>query len=227
MPRTAFQAELDALREAVLTLGATVRDAVDRSVEALRDADTASSRALIEEHTRTVARRWATEERTIVAVAAEQPVAGDCRRLMGFMEMLSDLARIGDHARGIAEINLLMGAGPRRLGFAPSMADKALAMLDDALLALREDDAQRARHVLVADDDLDRLQSRVYSDAFRSMIEDPARVQDQTYLLWVAHNLERVGDRSTNVAESLIYMLTGRRESSEGNPLDGDLDGLV
>jgi phosphate transport system protein len=223
MPRSAFEAQLDQLRDAVILLGVDVRDAVDESMLALRQGDLRRSRGLIE-HLEVVGRqRWSIEERTIVAAAEQQPVAGDCRRLVGFLEMLTDLSRIGDHARGIAEINALMGAtsAPRRLGFLPSMADKALAMLDDALLALRRDDAERARHVLHADDDLDRLQGRVYLDAFRAMIEDPALVQEQTYMLWVAHNLERVGDRSTNVCESLIFMVTGRRESADAPPSGG------
>lgn len=220
MTRSGFQAELDLLRDAVLSLGTEVRDAVDESVQALRQADLRRSRGLMERLRGTAQHRWSVEERTIIAVAEQQPVAGDCRRLVGFLEMLADLARIGDHARGIAEINQLLGAAeaaPRRLGFLPSMSDKALAMLDDALLALREDDPDRARHVLGADDDLDRLQDRVYSDAFRAMIEDPSRAEEQTYMLWAAHNLERVGDRATNVCESVIFMVTGEREMADSS----------
>lgn len=217
MPRDAFQGELDQLRSDVIALGTTVRNAVDESVQALRQGDLRRSRALSERLRDATRLRWSLEERAVIAVAEQQPVASDCRRLVGFLEMLADLSRIGDHARGIAEINDMMGStqSPRRLGFVPSMADKALAMLDDALRALREDDADRAHHVLVADDDLDRLQERVYSDAFRAMIEDPSRVQEQTYMLWVAHNLERVGDRSTNVCETLIFMVTGERVSAD------------
>jgi len=213
MPRDTFQAELDQLRADVIALGADVRSAVDESVIALRQADIRRSRELMERLRLTADRRWNIEERTIIAVAEQQPVARDCRRLVGFLEMLADLARIGDYARGICEINHLRGTAspPRRLGFIPSMADKALAMLDDALRALHDDDPKRAEHVLIADDDLDRLQDRVYTDAFRTMIEDPSRVEEQTHVLWVAHNLERVGDRATNVCESLIFMITGRR----------------
>jgi phosphate transport system protein len=217
MPRREFEREIEALRQAVLGLGGDVRTSVDASMAALRDADLARSRQLIEAHREVSDRRWTIENQAIVAVAEHSPVARDCRRLVGFIEILGDLARIGDHARGIAEINLLLGAWPgrRRLGFLPSMADRALAMLDDALLALADDDPARARHVLVADDDLDRLQDRVYSDVFRTMIEDPSQVQPQTYLLWVAHNLERVGDRSTNVCETVIYVVTGEREYAD------------
>ena len=213
MPRDTFQAELDQLRADVIALGGRVRDAVDESVLALRQADIRRSRGLMERLHEAAGVRWDIEERTIIAVAEQQPVARDCRQLVGFLEMLADLARIGDYARGICESNQLMGVAspPRRLGFIPSMADKALAMLDDALRALHDDEPDRARHVLVADDDLDRLQDRVYTDAFRAMIEDPSRVEEQTHVLWVAHNLERVGDRATNVCESLIFMLTGER----------------
>jgi len=217
MPREEFQAELGALREAVFALGVRVRTGTEASMLALRAADLDASRRLIEDAALTVRERWALEERTVRAVAEQQPVASDCRRLMGVFAILGDLARIGDHARGIAEINVLMGASeqPRRLGYLPSMADRALAMLDDSLLALAQDDLPRARHVLVADDDLDRLQERVYSDAFRAMIEDPARVQEQTHILWVAHNLERIGDRCTNVCETVLFTATGQRELAD------------
>jgi phosphate transport system protein len=214
MARDAFQAELDVLQADVRGVGTRVRRATDESMRALRDADQDASRRLIEANAAILRERWSVEERAISAVAEQQPVATDCRRLMGFLSVLGDLARIGDHARGIAEINLLMGesAGPRRLGYLPSMADKALAMLDDSLRAFAEDDVLRARHVLVADDDLDRLQERIYSDVFRAMIEAPERIQEQTHLLWVGHNLERVGDRCTNVCESVLFTVTGNRD---------------
>lgn len=216
MPRTSFDREIESLRGAVLELGRTVREAVDGSVVALRRADLARSAAIVDQHRAITERRWMIEGQTIAAVAEQSPVASDCRRLLGFLAILGDLARIGDHARGIGEIGRLLGPAPapRAIGFLPSMADKALAMLDDALLALAEDDVDRARHVMVADDDLDRLQTRVYADVFRAMIEEPTVVQQQTYLLWVAHNLERVGDRSTNIAEAVVFAATGSRESA-------------
>lgn len=208
---------MESLRGLVLQLGHTVREMVDSSVVALRRADIPRSQALLDQHGQVIEQRWMLESQTIAAVAEQSPVASDCRLLLGFLAILGDLGRIGDHARGIAEINRLMGPAspPRRIGFLPSMADRALAMLDDSLVALADHDVGRARHVLVADDDLDRLQVRVYSDVFNTMIEQPARVEEQTYLLWVAHNLERVGDRSTNICETVIFTVTGSREYAD------------
>ncbi|MQC18732.1 MAG: phosphate transport system regulatory protein PhoU [Chloroflexi bacterium] len=217
MPRERFQQKIESLRRAVLSLGQDVRETVDASVVALRRAEVTSSDEVIARHRSLTERRWAIEGQTITAVAEQAPVASDCRRLLSFLAILGDLARIADHARGIGEIGRMMGpsSGPRRIGFLPSMADKALAMLDDALVALADDNAARARHVLIADDDLDRLQDRIYSDVFTAMIEDPSRVQELTYLLLVAHNLERVGDRSTNICEAVIFAVTGAREYAD------------
>jgi len=223
MARESFQAELLALREAVCGLGDRVRRAVDDSTRALAAADLQRSHDLVERAVDVSRIRWAIEERAIVAVAQQAPVASDLRRLMSYLATLNDLARIGDHARGIGEIGVLMGpaTAPRSLGYLPSMADRALAMLDDCLVALAQDDLTRARHVLGADDDLDRLQARVYADAFQSMISDRSRIQEQTYVLWAAHNIERVGDRATNVSESVIFLLTGHREFADAPPFTG------
>ncbi|MDP2327786.1 MAG: phosphate signaling complex protein PhoU [Dehalococcoidia bacterium] len=211
MPREAFDAELLAISADVLRLGRHVRRATDESMEALRDADLARARALVEGERSVHRERWLLEERAVAAVAMQAPVAGDLRRLTSALSVVGELERIGDHAAGIAQVNLLLGATPpRRLGFLPSMADRALAMLDDALEAFEHDDVPRAEHVCHADDDLDRLQDRVYQDAFSAMVADPSQVQRLTYSLWVAHNLERVGDRCTNICERVIYTVTGR-----------------
>ena len=212
MPREAFDAELLAISADVLRLGRHVRRAIDESMEALRDADLDRARALVEGDRSVNRERWLLEERAVAAVAMQAPVAGDLRRLTSALSVVGELERIGDHAAGIAQVNLLLGAGttPRRLGFLPSMSDRALAMLDDALEAFEHDDVARAEHVCRADDDLDRLQDRVYQDAFSAMVADPSQVQRLTYSLWVAHNLERVGDRCTNICERVIYTVTGR-----------------
>ncbi|GMU40742.1 MAG: hypothetical protein AMXMBFR23_16080 [Chloroflexota bacterium] len=220
MPREAFEAELRAISADVLRLGQHVRDALHDSMEALRDADLERSRALDADDTHVNRDRWTIEERAIAAVAMQAPVAGDLRRLTSALAVVGELERIGDHAAGIARVNLLLGPGPtpRRLGYIPSMADRALAMLDDALDAFEHDNVRRAEHVCQADDDLDRLQSRVYQDAFSAMVADPALVQRLTYALWIAHNLERVGDRCTNICERVIYTVTGRLvESSDSS----------
>ncbi len=212
MPRDAFDAELHALTEGVLALGRHVRSALEQSMDMLRDSDLDGARRIIQDDHEVNHERWALEERAIAAVATQAPVATDLRRITSSLAVVAELERIGDHAAGIAQVNLLLGPGqpPRRLGFIPSMADRALAMLDDSLLAFETDDVARAEHVCRADDDLDRLQARVYQDAFSAMVADPSQVQPLTYALWIAHNLERVGDRCTNICERVIYTVTGQ-----------------
>jgi phosphate transport system protein len=211
MLRTAFQGELNDLHAAILELGGRVQRAVEESMLALRNADDEWSQQIIDGDEAINRTRWELEERAIALIGAQAPVASDLRRLVSHLSVLGDLERIGDHAAGIAKINQLLGAEnpPRKLAFLPGMSDRALAMLADALRAYEQDDVEVARHVSIADDDLDRLQERVYHDAFQAMVRDPSRIERNTYLLWVAHNLERIGDRCTNICERVIYNVEG------------------
>lgn len=145
-------------------------------------------------------------------IAAQQPVATDLRRLAIALFITSEIERIADHAVGIARINLMLMAeqtAPRPLSYLPSMCDRALAMFDDAIRAFDTDDVVLARHVCRSEDDLDRLQGRVYADVIEAMRADAAVVERSAYLLRAAHNLERIGDRCTNIGERVVYTVTG------------------
>ncbi len=115
---------------------------------------------------------------------------------------------------GIARINILLGDEPlpRKLGYIPAMSDRAVSMLRDSLKAFIERDVDAARQTCDADDEVDRLQDAVYEECFKGMIADPTTIQRNTYLLWTAHNLERIADRCTNICERVIYLVTGRME---------------
>lgn len=211
MPRETYHRELDLIHGRVMALAASARRAVDESVRSLRSADRAWSQRIDAEDAQINAERLAIEERCIALIAAQQPVAGDLRRLASTLFITSEIERIADHAVGIARINLMMAAEsvPRALSYLPSMCDRALAMLDDAVLAFDTDDVALARHVCRSDDDLDRLQDRVYADVIEAMRSSAETVERNTYLLWAAHNLERIGDRCTNIGERVVYTVTG------------------
>ncbi len=211
MTRSTFHAELESLHDSVLRLGEQVLRQVELSMQALHDVDGDLATQVVEGDTTINRICLELEERAIALIASQAPVATDLRRLVSTLAILNELERIGDHAEGIGRINQLMGPepAPRRLGYLPAMADRAQAMLADSMRAFEHDDLRLAQHVCVADDDLDRLQDRVYADTFQGMIEDPAQIQRNTYLLWTAHNLERIGDRCTNICERVIYNVTG------------------
>jgi len=188
--------------------------AVQDAMEALRDGDRQWSDKLISEDATINAKRFEIEERCITIMATQQPMAADLRALVTILYVVTDLERIADHAEGIARINKLLGDEPlpRRLGYIPAMADRAITMLRDSLKCYITHDVDAARQICNADDEVDRLQDSVYEEAFRAMVEDPSTIERNTYLLWTAHNLERIADRCTNICERVIYLVTGRME---------------
>jgi phosphate transport system protein len=214
MPRNLFTAEIRQLQDEVLVLGSMAEKAIMDSLQALRDGDVNSSRKIIEDDAKVNKKRFEIEDRTIFVIASQQPMATDLRVLASVLYIITDIERIADHAEGIARINLLLGDEPlpRRLGYIPPMADRALAMLRDSLKAYIEHDVEAARRICDADDEVDRLQDAVYEDSIKAMIADPSTIQRNTYIIWTAHNLERIADRCTNICERVIYLVTGRME---------------
>lgn len=214
MTRDLFNAELRQLQDDVLVLGSMAEKAILDAMESLRDGDAAWSRKIVEEDARVNAKRFEIEDRCIFVIASQQPMATDLRSLASILYIITDLERIADHAEGIAKINLMLSDEPlpRRLGYIPAMADRAVTMLRDSLKAYIEHDIDSARRICDADDEVDRLQDSVYDESIKAMINDPATIQRNTYLIWCAHNLERIADRCTNICERVVYQVTGRME---------------
>lgn len=214
MTRELYEQELVELRDSVLTLGSMAEKAFLDAMEALRDGDAEWSRKLIEDDLTINAKRFEIEDRCLFVIASQGPVASDLRHLASILYITTDLERIADHAEGIAKINILLGDEPlpRRLGYIPSMADRAAEMLRGSLKAFLERDVDGARQICDADDEVDRLQDSVYDECFRAMIADPSTIQRNTYMLWTAHNIERIADRCTNICERVIYTATGRMQ---------------
>ena len=214
MTRDLFKAELRQLQDDVLTLGSMTEKAILDAMESLRDGDVEWSRRIIADDAKINRKRFEIEDRAIAVVATQQPMATDLRALVSVLYIITDLERIADHAEGVARINTMMEPEPlpRKLGYIPAMADRAVAMLRDSLKAYIDQDVEAARQICHADDEVDRLQDSVYEEAFRAMVADPSTIQRYTYLLWTAHNLERIADRCTNICERVIYTVTGHMD---------------
>ncbi len=214
MPRDLFNAELRQIQDDVLILGSMTEKAILDAMQALRDGDANGSRRIIEDDSRINQKRFEIEDRTVFVIASQQPLATDLRTLASVLYIITDLERIGDHAEGIARINLMLGdeALPRRLGYIPAMADRAVAMLRNSLKAYIDHDVDAARQICDADDEVDRLQDSVYDECFKAMIANPATVQRNTCMIWCAHNLERIADRCTNICERVVYTATGQMD---------------
>lgn len=214
MTRELFDRELAELRDGVLALGSMAEKAILDALEALRHADKTASERIIENDAEINRKRFAIEERALFVIATQQPMAADLREIISVLYIVIDLERIADHAEGIARINLMMGDEPipRDLGYIPAMGEKTVGMLRDSLNAYMNDDAAAARVICDADDEVDRLQDAVYDQCIKAMIADPSTIERNTYVLWTAHNLERIADRCTNICERVIFKVTGRME---------------
>jgi phosphate transport system protein len=214
MSRQLFHKELAELQDQVLVLGSMAEKAILDSMESLRDGDARWAEKIIEHDNEINRKRFEIEERTIFVIASQQPMATDLRSLISILYIVTDLERIADHAEGIARINIMLGDEPlpRKLGYIPAMADRAVAMLRETLKAYIDHDVDLARRVCDADDEVDRLQDSVYDETVRTMIEDPSTIQRNTYMLWTSHNLERIADRCTNICERVVYTATGHME---------------
>jgi phosphate transport system protein len=144
-------------------------------------------------------------------IATQQPMARDVRLLAAVLEIVTELERIGDYAKGIGKINLLLGNQPlvKPLIDIPRMAEISLNMLHRALGAFVAGDVEAARAIPKEDDLVDQLYNQVYRELLTYMIADPSTIDRGNYLLWAAHNLERMADRVTNICERTLYMVTG------------------
>jgi len=214
MTRDLFNSELRDLQDQVLVLGSMAEKAILDAMAALRDGDAVWSRKIIEDDEKVNAKRFAIEDRAMFVIATQQPMATDLRSLASMLYIITDLERIADHAEGIARINILLGDEPlpRRLGYLPGMSDRAVSMLRDSMKAFINQDVASARQICDADDEVDRMQDSVYDDCINSMISDPTTIQRNTYLIWCAHNLERIADRCTNICERVLFTVTGHME---------------
>ena len=214
MLRTTLDRELREIQDEVLLLGSMTEKAIERAMDALSRRDLLLARQVIVEDKDVNARRFAIEEACILVMATQQPVAADLRVIVAVLNVISDIERMADHAAGIARIVLLLeGEMPQPdLGYIPEMAVKARGMLHDSLTALVERDVNAATLVSSRDDEVDSLYDTVYAVIFNKMVRDPAAIVPLTYHLWIAHNLERIADRTTNIAERVVFLVTGRMD---------------
>src|SRR5262249_45561286 len=151
------------------------------------------------------------EERALLLIATQQPMAGDLRTISSVIAIAGELERIGDYAEGIAKIALLSLDEPpiKPLIDIPRMADLSVEMLRRSLDAFINRDRLVAQEIWSEDDAVDLLQDQVFREMLTYMIEDPSKITRGTRLLFVSHNLERIADRVTNICERTIYMATG------------------
>lgn len=212
MLRLTFESELQRLQDEVLYLGSLVETAIVQSVDILRRRDLEGSRQLIAGDQAVNRQRYAIESDCLALIATQQPMARDLRLIAAVLEIAGELERISDYAKGIAKINLLLGAETPLLppvADLPEMAAKTADMLHRALQAFVQRDVPAARSIPLEDDEVDRLYNQVFQQLIELILANPAVADRAHYLQWAAHNLERAADRVTNVCERVIFTVTG------------------
>ncbi len=212
MPRRkVLEDELKSLMAEVMRLGEMVNQAMLEAIEALKTRNVAEAERIAEADKDINALRFEIERTTLMVIATQQPLAHDLRVLASILDIAGELERMGDYAKGIAKINILMGDKPllKPLIDLPRMAEIATDMLRDALVAFSNDDAETARAIPQRDDEVDALYNQIYRELITFMIQDPKTIDQANYLLWAAHNVERLADRVTNICERTVFDATG------------------
>jgi phosphate transport system protein len=208
MPRETLDRKIQHLRDEIILLDSMVEEAVIQSVEALKKQDVNLAKQVYTGDTQVNAKRFEIENEVIITIATAQPImAGDLRLLASILDVAGELERMGDYAKGIAHVGVMIGKQPLVIPLidVPLMAEMCVG-------AFIEIDADAARNIPPEDDQVDYLYNQIYRELVTLMSNNPDAIDQGNYLLWVAHNLERVADRVTNICERTIYIATGKLE---------------
>jgi len=212
MLRTAFDEQLNKLREDILALGSMVQEALLESMEYLKARDIAASKQLIKRDRIIDDKRYAIESDALALIAMQQPMAGDMRTIAAALFIANELERIGDYAKSIGRVNVRIGDEPlmKPLIDMPRMTVQAENMLGRALHAFVTGDVNLAHQVIREDAIVDDLYDQVYAELMTLIMQDVSKIRQANLLLMGAHNLERAADRCTNICERVIYCVTGK-----------------
>jgi len=214
MPRESFDSQLKDLKDRLLSLGMDAGQTIPDAVQALKTRDRVVAQSIIAHDADINQKRYVIEESCYTLIATQQPLASDLREIISILLIAIELERIADHSKNLAEIVIYMGAEPllKPLVDIPRMAAICREMLSQSLDAFSRKDAQMARAVCDRDDEIDHLYQQVFRELMTYVVDDPRTVQRALNLLFAAHNLERIGDRVTNIGERVIYAATGELE---------------
>jgi phosphate transport system protein len=218
--RAALDHGVDKMRTDLRRLASLVDVAIERSVASLARLDEVGAREVIEDDAVVNQLRYSIEQDAVHLIATQQPIASDLRFIIAVLAIVSELERIGDYSAGIGKIVLLHEGRSllKPLVDIPRMATLVRQGLRASLDAFITKNEFLARAIASQDDDLDRLYDQIYRELLTYMLNDPSTIDRATWLLWAAHNLERMGDRIQNVCERTVYEVTGKVVEFSGTP---------
>jgi len=208
----AYDTELEGLGQKIAEMGGIAEKMLSDAMDALSDFDIKLAQSTIACDPRLDILQREIEEQAILTIARRQPLAVDLREIIATIRISNDLERVGDLAKNIARRAIKVAADvriPRAIIGLKSMHDSAAILLKDVLDAYSQRDAQRAREVWLFDADLDSLEDSVFRDLLTFMMEDPRNISFCAHLLFCSKNIERIGDHATNIAETVVYLVTG------------------
>jgi phosphate transport system protein len=214
--RQEFDRELGRLEAELILMSGLVEKAIFDALQALKNRDMNRSQRVIDQDDHIDETELEIERYCVELIRRQSPMAGDLRRIVASLQIAGELERIGDYAEGIAKISINMGSQPplKELIDIPRMGDMAVSMLKRALEAFISRDADFVRQLSIdlenEDDEVDDLYAKVQGDLMELVKSDPDNAERATYLMWVAHNVERVADRAMNIVERALYQATGQ-----------------
>jgi phosphate transport system protein len=211
MSRFTLDQEIKLVQDEMLLLGSLAEQAILNSVDALRRRDVAAAKAITAEDKKINDKHFAIENHILIIFATQSPLARDLRLLAAMLEVITELERIGDYAKGIAKVaaRLADDETPIPIREISTMADKATSMLHRALGAFVSEDLAAAYAIPKEDDEVDELYITIYRKIVQNMIKHPDKIDHTNQILWVIHNLERTADRVTNICERIIFIVSG------------------
>jgi len=213
-----YDKDLDTIERRIAEMGGIAEKMVIEAMDALSSADSLLAHQVITTDLRLDALQREIENLAVMTIARRQPVAVDLRELIGAIRVAGDLERVGDLAKNISKRSIKVGSEnrvPRAIIGLRHMNDVATELMKDVLDAYAQRDAERAREVWERDVDLDALEDSVFRDLLTHMMEDPRNISFCAHLLFCSKNIERIGDHATNIAETVVYLVTGEAMPTE------------
>lgn len=210
MTRQKFDQQLAEVKEKLLSLATMVNKLQEQAVKALAEHDEELAKELVASDQQINQAQRDIEENCLLLIASQQPVARDLRLIFSISSIASELERMADHAKGIAVLAQRIADQPllKPLIDVPRMAKIGRELLMGQIDAFMRGDADAARALAARDNEVDQLNEQVFRELLVFMMTDPRTITRATYLLWVAHNLERFADRTTNIGERVVFLTT-------------------
>jgi phosphate transport system protein len=209
--RITFDREFEETRNKLYQLAEKVSSAIDQSLKALVDRDLKLAEEIVANDEAINKLRFDIEEACLALIATQQPAASDLREIIAIIHMVVEMERMGDYAAGIAKTTIMMSEEPllKTLKKFPKMGEISREMLADSIESFKQHNADWAREIAARDTEIDDLYQSIFHKLIKIMVKEPEMITRCTYLMWCAHNLERIADRVTNIAEQIIFMTTG------------------